>query len=74
MAIQAWSKDIVRCARCGYTCPADAWRALPKERTLTRTDVRECVSTWPADAIVEVRACAGCGGQIARRGRAGFSG
>jgi hypothetical protein len=57
----------VRCARCGYACAASAWGALPKERTLTPADVAGYVSAWPANAVVEVRACAGCGGAIARR-------
>lgn len=62
MAIQ-----LVRCARCGHACPAAAWRALPTERTLTYADVAGYVSDWPANAVVEVRACTGCGGAIARR-------
>lgn len=57
----------VRCARCGHSCSAEAWRALPKERTLTSVDLGACVSVWPAGAIVEVRACVGCGTPIARR-------
>jgi hypothetical protein len=57
----------VRCARCGHCCSAEAWRALPKQRTLTRVDLGACVSTWPDGAVVEVRACAGCGTFIARR-------
>jgi hypothetical protein len=57
---------IIKCARCGHACPADAWRALPTERRLTRADVAGYVSDWPANAVVEVRPCAGCGGAIAR--------
>jgi hypothetical protein len=70
MAVQAWSRDVVRCARCGYTCPADVWCAQPPQRTLTRADVAGHVLGWPADAVVEIRACARCGASIARRGRA----
>jgi hypothetical protein len=67
-AVQARSIEVVvRCARCGYACPADAWRRLPKERTLTGADLTGCVSGWPADAVVEVRACEGCGSAMARR-------
>jgi hypothetical protein len=70
MTMQASAGDVVRCPRCGHASAADAWRALPKERTLTRADLAGCVSEWPADAVVEVRACRGCGGAIARRARA----
>jgi hypothetical protein len=39
---------------------------LPKQRTLTRADLAAYVSVWPPDAVVEVRACGGCGASIAR--------
>jgi hypothetical protein len=65
-AMQAQSSEVVRCARCGYSCAADTWRLLPKERTLTSADLGDCVSGWPANAVVEVRACAGCGRAMAR--------
>ncbi len=58
------TSQTVRCARCRA---AHAWRALPKERTLTRADVAAYVSAWPARVTVEVRTCAGCGLAIARR-------
>jgi hypothetical protein len=61
---------IVQCARCGHTCGLDAWRALPRERTLTRADLARYVSEWPGGVTVEVRACAGCGGPIARKAEA----
>jgi hypothetical protein len=64
------SSDVVRCARCGHAISLDAWRGLPRERTLTRADVGAYVSGWPADAVVEVRRCAGCDTPIARRARA----
>ena len=57
----------IRCARCGHSCSAEAWRARPTERTLTHVDLGGCVIAWPADAVVEVRACVGCGKAIARR-------
>jgi hypothetical protein len=57
----------VRCARCGHSCAPEVWRALPVQRTLTSVDLGACVSTWPAGAVVEVRACLGCGAAIARR-------
>jgi hypothetical protein len=40
---------------------------MPSERTLTRADLTGYVNEWPANAVVEVRSCAGCGGPIARR-------
>jgi hypothetical protein len=67
MVMKPRPSEVVRCARCGYACSADVWRELPKERTLTSADLGGCVSEWPANAVVEVRACAGCGGAMARR-------
>jgi hypothetical protein len=70
MAIQGHPKDTVCCARCGHTCSIEAWSRLPRQQTLTRTELVGCVSGWPVDAVVDVRPCAGCGGLIARRRRA----
>jgi hypothetical protein len=67
MSEESMAMPLVRCARCGHACSADAWHALPRERTLTRADLAGCVSEWPVNAVVEVRPCAGCGGAIARR-------
>jgi hypothetical protein len=67
MAAAMQTRVMVRCARCGHTCSRDAWRALPTQRTLTSVDLGACVSSWPAGAVVEVRACTGCGAAIARR-------
>jgi hypothetical protein len=36
--------------------------------TLTALQVRDYVSAWPAEAVVEVRPCGGCGRAIARVG------
>jgi hypothetical protein len=68
MAVEAM--EIVRCARCGHTCTADAWRSRPTERTLTGRDLANCVSVWRPNEVVEVRNCAGCGAPVARMGRA----
>jgi hypothetical protein len=57
---------IVRCARCGRSWTAEGWQQLPLERMLSSQDVAEHVSTWPADAVVQIRSCTGCGGAIAR--------
>jgi ribosomal protein S27E len=65
--MQANSGVVVRCACCGRASPLEAWRALPTMATLTASTLRDYVSAWPADAVVEVRACAGCGRAIARR-------
>jgi hypothetical protein len=67
MPVQACSSDVVRCSRCGHACPMDAWRALPTQQTLTHQDLGGCVSAWPPDAVIEVRACVRCGAAIARR-------
>lgn len=65
IAMQARLADI-RCARCNRVWSANAWRALPKNRTLTRADVAAYAKPWPVDSTVEVRACSGCGADIAR--------
>jgi hypothetical protein len=58
--------EIVRCARCGRSWTAELWRQLPLERMLSSRDVAQHVSAWPKDAVVQIRACTGCGGSIAR--------
>jgi hypothetical protein len=60
-------RHVVQCARCGHTCGIEAWRALPREQTLTSADLTRHVSGWPAGATVEVRSCVGCGEPIARK-------
>ena len=70
MAATAWSRNVVRCARCGHESTAEEWRARPSVRTLTSAELVGHVKPWPADAVVEVRACAGCGGSMARSARA----
>jgi hypothetical protein len=69
VTLQVRSREVIRCARCGHACAADAWLTQPPVRTLTRADLGACVTQWPSDAVVEVRACAGCGGAMARRRR-----
>lgn len=59
--------SVVRCSSCPRTWPLDAWRALPTMATLTASNLRDYVSAWPSDTVIEVRACAGCGRAIARR-------
>jgi hypothetical protein len=56
----------IRCSRCGLRYVASAWRELDQVGTLTSTDVRAIVTDWPRSAVVEVRACRGCGGNLAR--------
>ena len=67
MAMPARLTEEVRCARCGHTCSAASWRALPRQRTLRPDELAGYVSRWPLDAVVEVRACSGCGSAMARR-------
>jgi hypothetical protein len=57
---------IVRCARCGRSWTADLWLQLPLQRMLASEDLAAHVSAWPADAVVQVRPCSGCGAPIAR--------
>jgi hypothetical protein len=66
MVMQSRPAD-VRCARCNRVWSVHAWRELPKRRTLTGADVSAYARPWPANAAVEVRACSGCGADIARR-------
>jgi hypothetical protein len=66
MATQSRNAD-VRCARCNRVWPVHAWLALPKHKTLTEADLAAYVRPWPANSAVEVRACSGCGADIARR-------
>lgn len=58
---------VVRCARCGESWTAQVWNELPVEQTLRAQDLAGYVSAWPADAVVHVRTCTGCGGRVARR-------
>ena len=57
---------VVQCVSCQRAWTLEAWRALPATARLTAGDVREYVVGWPASAVVEVRACEGCGRSIAR--------
>jgi hypothetical protein len=57
---------MVRCARCGHSCDVEVWRCAPAERTITHEDLVDRVRPWPADTVVEVRRCAGCGSPVAR--------
>jgi hypothetical protein len=58
--------SVVVCARCGHVCGLSAWRARHVERRITSEDLAGQVSAWPDGVVVEVRACGGCGGAIAR--------
>ena len=58
--------DVVCCARCGRSWTAELWSQLPLQRMLGPMDVAAHVSVWPADAVVQVRSCTGCGRAIAR--------
>jgi hypothetical protein len=70
VAMPALTSDVVRCAGCERAWPIEAWRELPTMATLTDAEIRGHVSSWPVGAVVEVRACGGCGRAIARRRRA----
>jgi hypothetical protein len=60
----------VRCAACGHTHTAAAWRAGPTLEVLDAKDVRRYVVGWE-DVAIEVRACAKCGRGIARLNQVG---
>jgi hypothetical protein len=59
-------EESLRCAVCGQSYRADAWRRLPRIRTLSGTDVHPYVVAWPEGRVVEVRACRTCGQSMAR--------
>jgi hypothetical protein len=61
--------ESVRCGRCGRVCSIEAWLALPTVATFGWGEVAGHVSEWPRGDVVEVRACGGCGGAVARRRR-----
>jgi hypothetical protein len=63
--------SVVQCVSCHRAWTLEAWRALPATARLTAGDVRDYVVGWPASAVVEVRACEGCGRSIARFTRQG---
>jgi hypothetical protein len=55
------------CTRCrsGYDGPS--WEKLPLLARLDAVDVRSFLIGWPEDAFIEVRSCALCQGQMARK-------
>ena len=56
------------CGTCGQTYRVDAWRGLPRIRTLSGAEVHRHVVAWPEGRVVEVRACRMCGQSMARTG------
>ena len=58
--------SVVVCARCGHASRLDSWLARPARRTITPAELAGQVSAWPDGAVIEVRACTGCGGDVAR--------
>lgn len=67
MSLPVRSEDLVRCGRCGHRIEAATWRKLPRVHTLSSAELAPHVHAWPADVIVEVRACPSCRVPIARR-------
>ena len=55
-----------RACPCGAHHDGDAFRALPFVSRLDESALASIVVRWPAGAVVEVRACDGCGRAIAR--------
>ncbi len=56
-----------RCGGCALSFQAGEWHALALVDTLTSSDITSHVLTWPVDAAIEIRRCAGCGRSIARK-------
>ncbi len=59
-----------RCSGCGAAFETHAWRRLELVERVGPERVREVLTTWPDDVIVEVRRCL-CGRALARKARAG---
>jgi hypothetical protein len=57
----------ISCFDCGERYSSDRWSELPSVRTLTGSEVSAYVVAWPADSVVEVRACRVCRKPMARR-------
>jgi hypothetical protein len=56
----------ILCGGCGHAHSPGAWAALAVVRTLTSRELNAYVSTWEDARVIEVRACARCGGGMAR--------
>jgi hypothetical protein len=57
----------VSCFACGESYSPDRWSGLPRMHTLTGTDLRQYLLTWPKGSVVEVRSCSVCDKPMARR-------
>jgi hypothetical protein len=55
-----------RCTRCGHAFSAAEWAAMRLLGRLGQGDLAAVVDPWPTHRVVEVRACAGCGGTLSR--------
>ena len=54
------------CSQCRHEYSGAAWAALPVVQTLTGRELGAYVSAWQEAHVIEVRACAVCGGTMAR--------
>jgi hypothetical protein len=59
----------VICGRCRRTYRSTEWLGLELVDVLDIHCIRKILSDWPADHLIEVRHCKGCGAEIAREAR-----
>jgi hypothetical protein len=56
-----------RCWKCGSAYDPGSWVALPMIELILAPEVQRVLLDWPANVAVEVRECASCGTQLARK-------
>jgi hypothetical protein len=54
------------CGHCGTALGARAWGDLELVDQVSQGQLKEHVTSWPADARIEVRRCGRCGSPLAR--------
>jgi hypothetical protein len=57
---------VTRCAGCGSAYGAAQWSALALVKRVDAGELLSFVRPWPADLVVEARACARCGRPMSR--------
>jgi hypothetical protein len=55
-----------RCGRCGRAYAESEWDGLEIVDRIEGRRLQALVTVWPEERTIEVRACTGCGGALAR--------
>lgn len=63
------ARATVVCGRCGERHSRDDFHTLAAVRTIAGAELVDQVVHWPADVVVDVRACGRCQSPIARLAR-----